>query len=95
MGDTVTDEPTKTFPGNEWRDAVTDAREVEIHWREAQYHLGDATTGSAEAARLRAEMQELRDEYARLFEEARRHGRELAGTQLSSPQSDPRGPRDA
>ena len=88
MGDTVADEPTKTIPSNEWRDAVTDAREVELHWREAQYHLGDAPTGSAEATRLRIEMQKLRDEYARLIEEARRHGRELAGTLLSSPQSE-------
>ena len=95
MGDTVTDEPTKTFPDNRWRDAVTDAREVEIHWREAQYHLGDAPAGSAEATRLRVEMQQLRDEYARLMEEARRHGRELAGTLLSSPQSDSKDLRDA
>ena len=95
MGDNVADEPTQTFPSNAWRDAVTDAREVELHWREAQYHLADAPTGSAEAARLRVEMQQLRDEYARLIEEARRHGRELAETLLSAPESDAAGIRDA
>ena len=95
MGDTVTDEPTQTFPSNEWRDAVTDAREVEIHWREARYHLADAPTESAEATRLRVEMQQLRDEYARLIEEARRHRRELAGTLLSLPHSESTDLRDA
>ena len=95
MGDRVTDESIQTFPGNRWRDAVTDAREVELHWREAQYHLGDAPTDSAEAARLRVEMQQLQDEYARLFEEARRHGRELASARLSLPQSGLTDLRDA
>ena len=90
----MTDEPKK-ISRDIWQDAVADAREVEMHWREAQYHLGDAPTGSEEAMRLRDEMQRLRDEYARLIEEARRYGRELAGTLLSSPQSDPPGLRDA
>jgi hypothetical protein len=86
--DTVTDERTPQIAGGGWRDVVADAREVEVHWREAHYHLGDAPTGSDEATRLRAEMQRLRDEYARLIEEARRHGRELALTLMSSPDND-------
>jgi hypothetical protein len=91
----VTDGPTPKIAGDSWRDVVADAHEVETHWREAHRHLGDAPTGSAEAARLRVEMQQLRDEYARLIGEARRHGRELAQTLMSSPRSDAPGPRDA
>jgi hypothetical protein len=91
----VTDERIQEMARNCWRDVVADAQEVEVHWREAQYHLGGAPTGSAEAARLRAEMQQLRDEYARLIEEARRHGRELALTLMSSPHSGAPGLPDA
>ena len=75
--DGSTDDATAKPAGSEWRDAVADAREVEIDWREARYHLDEAPPGSDEATRLRAEMQRLREEYARLIEEARGYGREL------------------
>lgn len=81
-GDGSTDGPSAKPPEGEWRDAIADAREVEIDWREARYHLDDAPPGSDEATRLRAEMQRLREEYVRLIEEARTYGRELAGPGL-------------
>lgn len=84
----MTDEPTTETVAESWRDVVSDAREVVIHWREARYHLDVVPSSSAEAARLRAEMQELRDEYARLIEEARRYGRELAVSPLPSTHGD-------
>lgn len=89
-GDRSTDDATAKPAGSEWRDAITDAREVEIDWREARYHLDDATPGSDEATRLRAEMQRLREEYARLIEEARAYGREFQAPLVASGHEGPR-----
>ncbi|MDP9491403.1 MAG: hypothetical protein M3P42_04270 [Actinomycetota bacterium] len=88
-GDGSTDDATAKHAGGEWRDAVTDAREVEIDWREARSHLDDASAGSDEATRLRAEMQRLREEYVRLIEEARSYGRELGAPGAVGAHRDP------
>lgn len=88
-GDRSTDEATAKHAGNEWQDAVADAREVEIDWRAARYHLDEAPLGSDEATRLRAEMQRLREEYARLIEEARSYAREPGATGLNGLHRDP------
>ena len=89
IGDGSTDDPTAKLAGNEWREAVADAREVEIDWREARYHLDETLPGSDEATRLRAEMQRLREEYARLIEEARSYARELVAPGLIGLHRDP------
>jgi hypothetical protein len=87
-GARLTDETTTETVAEPWRGVVSDAREVVTHWREVLYHLDVAPVSSAEAARLRAEMQELREEYARLIAEARRYGRELAGSPPPSTRGD-------
>ncbi len=89
IGDGSADDPTAKLAGSEWREAIADAREVEIDWREARYHLDVAPPLSDEATRLRAEMQRLREEYARLIEEARSYGRELGAFRVVGVLRDP------